>query len=329
MTLGSRRRGRSAVRQQGRGDDGAVAVIVAMAMVALLGAAALAVDVGLMLNAHSQLQNGADAAALAIAQDCAVGTATGACASPTPTAQTLGDANSPAGPVTVASVAVGSSSVTVTLERTVPTLFAAALGITSKTVSAAATASWGTPGTGPAVLPLAFASCSFTARPVGTAEDLLAHQIGDSSGSACISSTSGQALPGGFGWLNESAGCSITVGAGQTIAASSNTGTSASQACAALLPTLLNTTVLMPVYDATTGTGTSGSYHISGWAEFQLLGWRFPSAGSENASGDATLTLQSPDSGLIGRFLGFTSLDKRYSVNSPNPPYATLVALTQ
>ena len=91
----------------------------------------------------------------------------------------------------------------------------------------------------------------------------------------------------------------------------------------------MNTTVLLPVYDSTTGTGTGGSYHISGWAEFQLLGWRFASAGSQNLSGNPSLTIQSPDSGLIGKFLGFTTLDKRYTLTAPNPPYATIVALTQ
>ena len=52
-------------------DSGAVAVVVAVAMLALLGAAALAVDVGSLYSERAQLQNGADAAAIAIAQACA------------------------------------------------------------------------------------------------------------------------------------------------------------------------------------------------------------------------------------------------------------------
>ena len=52
-------------------ERGAVAVIVALMMVVLIGFGALAVDVGMLYAQKAQLQSGADAAALAIAQDCA------------------------------------------------------------------------------------------------------------------------------------------------------------------------------------------------------------------------------------------------------------------
>ena len=51
-------------------DDGNVVIIVALMMVTLLGAAALSIDAGMMYVRHSQVQTGADAAALAIATDC-------------------------------------------------------------------------------------------------------------------------------------------------------------------------------------------------------------------------------------------------------------------
>ena len=54
-------------------ERGAAAVLVAFSMVVLLGFAALAVDVGAMYAEKTQLQNGADATALAIAGDCAKG----------------------------------------------------------------------------------------------------------------------------------------------------------------------------------------------------------------------------------------------------------------
>lgn len=54
-------------------ETGAVAVMVAMMLVAILGAAALAVDMGAMYVERRELQNGADAAVLAIAEDCANG----------------------------------------------------------------------------------------------------------------------------------------------------------------------------------------------------------------------------------------------------------------
>ena len=51
-------------------DEGAMAVLVAIVLVAMLGVAALVVDVGLLYAERRQLQNGADAAALAVAYDC-------------------------------------------------------------------------------------------------------------------------------------------------------------------------------------------------------------------------------------------------------------------
>jgi len=75
--------------QRLRRDDGAVAVITALLMVALLGFAAVSVDVGANYAERRQLQNGADAAALAVAQESSCRTS----ATPTTTAQTLVQAN--------------------------------------------------------------------------------------------------------------------------------------------------------------------------------------------------------------------------------------------
>lgn len=57
------------------GERGAVAVLVAILMTVLLGAAAIGVDVAQMASDKQQLQNGADAAAIAAALDCKTGAA--------------------------------------------------------------------------------------------------------------------------------------------------------------------------------------------------------------------------------------------------------------
>lgn len=54
-------------------DDGAIAVVVALLAVVLFGFGALVIDVGALYSERRQLQVGADAAALAIAQACAGG----------------------------------------------------------------------------------------------------------------------------------------------------------------------------------------------------------------------------------------------------------------
>lgn len=61
------------MRGMNEGDDGAVAVLVAILAVALFGFGALVIDVGDLYNERRELQNGADAGALAVAQACAGG----------------------------------------------------------------------------------------------------------------------------------------------------------------------------------------------------------------------------------------------------------------
>jgi Flp pilus assembly protein TadG len=58
--------------QRLKDERGAIGVVVALLMIPLMGFAAIAIDVSAMYAERPQLQNGADAAALAIAQDCAV-----------------------------------------------------------------------------------------------------------------------------------------------------------------------------------------------------------------------------------------------------------------
>ena len=77
-TLHHADRQRSHAVQRLRDERGAVGVVVALLMVPLIGFAAIAIDVSAMYAERQQLQTGADAGALAIAQDCAPG----ACGSP-------------------------------------------------------------------------------------------------------------------------------------------------------------------------------------------------------------------------------------------------------
>lgn len=54
-----------------RGEQGAVAIVVALLAVAMFGFGALVIDIGALYSERRALQTGADASALAIAQDCA------------------------------------------------------------------------------------------------------------------------------------------------------------------------------------------------------------------------------------------------------------------
>ena len=78
-----------ALRRRLHGERGATAVMFALLLVPMLGFTAIAVDVGALYAERARLQVGADAAAIAVAQDCSRGN----CGDMLATAQALIDAN--------------------------------------------------------------------------------------------------------------------------------------------------------------------------------------------------------------------------------------------
>ncbi len=134
-------------------DRGTVTVIFALLFAALLGMAALAIDVGILLVKHRALQTGADAGALAVAHDCARLVAYPPAATPCTAAQALATANTYFTANTMTPTAdrqlvrtnggrVGR--ITVTGEVQQPPIFARFIGIANPLpVGAAAVAGWG------------------------------------------------------------------------------------------------------------------------------------------------------------------------------------------
>lgn len=122
-------------RRRARGESGAVLVVVAVSLVALLGFAALAIDVGSFYQAQRQAQSAADAGALAGADDII-----------TSPSAVLGDAttyastNAPSTTPTIAANQPTSASVRVSVGANAPAFFGRLLGVTSAKVSATATA---------------------------------------------------------------------------------------------------------------------------------------------------------------------------------------------
>lgn len=91
---------RPLLRLLGRDDRGAIGVIIAILVAGgvLLGSAALVIDVGQIYQNRSELQNGADAAALAVARQCEL--TPGSCAQATALGTALSYANSNASALT-------------------------------------------------------------------------------------------------------------------------------------------------------------------------------------------------------------------------------------
>lgn len=123
------------IKQAICGEKGTVLVLVAAAMVALLGFVALVADVGLLYSNRVRLSNAADAAALAGAQELPANPALAWA-----TAEEYAEKNGVKPEELQVEVAPDSRSITVTPRRAVGFFFARVLGISSGEVEATATA---------------------------------------------------------------------------------------------------------------------------------------------------------------------------------------------
>lgn len=300
-------------------ERGAVAVIVAVLMLALIGMGAVAVDIGRVAAEKAQLQNGADASALAIANYCVKNPAT--CQSTaTSLANQYTPANSNDNSAVVQSVSFPSVN-TVTVATSTPAsglalTFARAFNTTSAQVQAGATASWGGPGSGPVVLPLTFAPCQFDTT--SGAEQAILTQ----GSTTCVSDNgSGQVISGGFSIVTSDPGvCSATVQPDDPSTPGvidpyldSKTGASMSNNCKSVFPACLGTVVLFPVWDhLNTLNGTNARYYIKGFAAFYLDGYRFPgiSGGSTNLIVDSK---GGQANGIQGHFIQYVADPTTYS----------------
>ena len=135
-----------------RAESGQALVLASAAMVVILGMAAMTIDVGMLLQERRDLQNAADAAALAGAQDLPASPAN-AVAAATSWAQQNGIGSGELEGVTVSTTYADDDTVTVQVKRDVPWLFARVLGRGSDTIRADASARVGSPETASNVMP--------------------------------------------------------------------------------------------------------------------------------------------------------------------------------
>lgn len=303
-------------------DEGAVIIWVAIMMVVLFGVGALVIDIGALYVERRQLQNGADAAALAVAQDCAEGEcgADGGSA----LAQTYANLNANDDVSAIESgtpcgsdpdlpactdgapsgvdgatgwVRVGTSTETADGGDEVSFVLAPIISaLTGRTVRANAAAAWGPMGGGPAT-PLVFSQCEWEALggnladgtfPTGLAT-ITFHGTNPSSVD-CPIGPSGLDLPGGFGRVIAPT-CEASLEAGQW--ASVDTGANLAAECD--VQSWQNQVVLIAVFDETNGlTGANGAYRIAGFVGFRVLGYRIVASGG--GGGVQTFGSCTPDS---------------------------------
>lgn len=272
-------------------ERGAIAVTVALLLIPILVCLAFVVDAGILHWEKSQLQNGADAAALAVAQECArEGTsctsgagalANGIAGSNAIDAQAATELPPGEFIVNASSGKVSVIASTLNDEGTkIRHPFASMVAPSSSTMVAMATAEWGTPIAGRA-FPLAIAECEFADMPMQPADtvDPDVTELLINNGNTSDPCSNG--YPGGFGWLDAD-GCEAVVAADGTVAGTpgiqpNENKTGCTQAD---FDALLCETKLIPLYSATTANGSNGTYTISRFAAFTITAIKTSGANS-------------------------------------------------
>lgn len=261
-------------------------MVVALLMVPLLGLAAVSVDVAVMYADRQQLQTGADAAALAVAQTCATDPCDQTSAAQIATPLVQANKNDAAASATTELTAARA---TVRAQTTREHFFAPVLGVDQSDIGTEATVAWGAPTGGTSVLPLAFSLCEWQKQLATNGGELSETTLQTifftkTSGTTCTG-PSGNLVPGGFGWLTPDPGtCDATTGAGGIHY--SDPGASVPSGCTTqdFADTQFQT-VLLPLFDYYDGTGSSAIYRVYGYAAFKVTGYHFVGRYSWNASG--------------------------------------------
>ncbi|WP_461187353.1 pilus assembly protein TadG-related protein [Arthrobacter sp. Z4-13] len=340
---------------QHENEHGAAGVLVAVVMLVLIGAGALAVDVGQIYAERAQLQNAADSGALAVVEACYETPCSQDDAETI--AESLANANSDDGQSNVAEVDLSVAD-QVTVRTTTQSgsnsfltkMFASALDAPAVTVGAHATASFLYPPTGVSILPLVFATCEF--MDDGEPHKILTHAGaaggpgpgkdgdkgkdkgekagGDESGpknpADCNSTNpSGQIVPGGFAWLNPNRDVDCEVHATVGEWSDGSEGLAIPTECKDLFdpgatPSLKDRTVALPVYAYTCEgmakcTGSHTEYMIEKWAGFKIERWNFPG----HSYDPSPSVFAGGETGLYGTFVGYAADPSLFTGGSSTP----------
>jgi hypothetical protein len=332
-------------------ERGATAVMVAVMMVMLLSFGAIAVDVGGMYAEKAVTQNGADAAALAVAQKCAKNTTDPLCTTGSTLSGTLANANAKDNLTNVASTVVDKSAGKVTVTTNAQdatgvhfsTFFARIFGTDTTSISAEAVAVWGGAKAGVISLPIAFSSCEVDSSVAadGTTQFVLSHGSGAGKKDTCHDTASGLEIPGGFGWLVTSGSCGVKVDLSSPWV-DSNTGNNPESNCSSILQEWKNQLVagkkvvaLLPVFDQTSGTGAGAKFHLKAFAAIDLMGWDLANQDPFHYMPTAAQSFKdaggwkSSDLGIVGKFIRYVALDEAFDAGGPTTYGNTIVELTK
>lgn len=330
------------------GERGVVSVIVALMLAALLSFGAIAVDVSMLYAERTQLRNGADAAALAIAQKCAKDASDpDYCATTSTLAATLANGNANDGLSNIKSVVLDKTNRTVAVTvgsqeaghtpNQVSLFFARVMGFNTTEVNAPSTVVWGSPEKGPTIFPITVSICQVRGQ-TGVMQLLQLH--GKNANTDCGYGPSGASVQGGFGGLKQDpnqCGALIDIKA-STGTAGGSTGLDAPSDCdeilygwAADMNAGKDVILLLPIFNKVTDTGANAVYGLTTFAAFKVAGWKVGNTGlpytfhNRFPEVPAPLECREPCRGIIGTFVQYVSLAKGYTLGPVNSDGATVV----
>ena len=263
-----------------RDEDGTIIVMVILLLTALVAIIALTFDFGTWYQAQRNLQSAADAGVLAGAQDLPDTSSASSSAVSYVNANTSGLSSwSPSFPDT--------STIDITLTKTVAGSFSQLVGISSKTITVHARAQIGTPGSAKNIVPIGIkasvcpgGASGWTSACFNVPKTL---QLDDSTTTSFGSNST-------FGLLDLSAGspsssaCTGNVGEGTqagwitggysgTISVNNYYGATTGQRTSIrnTLNTVIGQTLLIPIFDtADLSWCNAGGFHVIGWGAFVI-----------------------------------------------------------
>lgn len=285
---------------KGKRERGASAIVVALTLLVLIGFTGFGVDVTSAYAKSQEVQNAADAAVLGTAQHCAQEGVTCVDGSQRDRARGLAGENVRLQPDTVLAEDTYPEANWVTVEVTAEhqNYFAGVFGFNSFTVVREATAAWGTPTSMTTLLPLTIGECEFNAfqaLPEGTVGVI---NLTKTSKDECGTPTSGNVMPGGFGYIGSGACGDYVVDLNENGGwVPKRTGNNPPSCDTSLLHQVVDerSAILVPIFDkcrmlpnndsearceeAPAGADPKDGYHIKGFAAIELHGFKLSGAG--------------------------------------------------
>lgn len=284
-------------------DTGASAVLVALLMIVIFGFVGLAIDAAALFAERRELHNAADAAALAVAEDCGLGARP--CDVPTAmaTSDMYADANAKDGLAGIETLELDLSAQTIYVQThteeaaggtEIDPFFMHLLGFDGTRVRADATAQWGVPSSLSGVLPLIVSHCEWEGN-AGFTTTIFTHGGAQSAGVVDCNSHPGfdldedGRLTGGFGWLEAGNDCEMDIEVDHWYP--NEPGAAVPHGCKHLLS--VGNVVYIPFfYDDDGGVqgNGQGEYFIAGFGAFEILSYKLPGMSAQGSQGELPCT---------------------------------------